>query len=60
MTHPRLRDLTEPERAIFKEWLRGQTVPVDDSLPDEEQDFYYRHDYEIWKESRIAGWQVWD
>jgi hypothetical protein len=62
MRWPRLRDLPESERTAFEEWLRGQTVPIDPSLPDtpEEQDCYYMHDYERWKGLRRTGWNVWD
>lgn len=53
---PRIRDLPESEREPFTEWLNGQTRPLIDGLPDDEQDGYYRWDYERWR----AGWPVVD
>ena len=47
---PRIRDLPEEEREPFRAWLGGQTVPVIEGVPDEEQDGFYWGDYEIWKE----------
>jgi hypothetical protein len=46
---PRVRDLPEVERAPFTEWLVGQTRPMLDGIPMEEQDGYYDHDYRRWK-----------
>jgi len=46
---PRIRDLPEAARAPFRKWLSGQTVPMIDGVPYEEQDAYYPWDYERWK-----------
>lgn len=58
----RIRDLPEDERESFAVWLRGQTVPIDPSLPDtpEEQDCYYSHDYTRWNTKRHTGLELWD
>lgn len=48
--YKRIRDLPEDERVEFTKWLTYQTVPMDDSIPLEEQDFYYQHDYDKWKQ----------
>lgn len=45
----RIRDLPEEERGPFLRWLEGQTVPLIEGLPPEEQDAYYPHDYDQWK-----------
>ena len=63
ITHwPRIRDLPEAERVPFRKWLTGQTVPMIDGLPYEEQDGYYRWDYERWRaqNARKAGKAVVD
>ena len=52
----RVRDLPEEERAPFTEWLDGQTRPMLDGIPMEEQDGYYDHDYRNWK----RGGRVYD
>jgi hypothetical protein len=46
---PRMRDLPENERAPFNKWLNGQTCPVIEGIPIEEQDAYYPWDYDRWK-----------
>lgn len=46
---PRTRDLPEIDRAIFEHWLSGQTRPLIEGEPWNEQDAYYEHDYERWK-----------
>ena len=48
-TFSRIRDLPTEEQAPFKKWLSGQTCPWIDGLPPEEQDGYYEHDYQRWK-----------
>lgn len=48
MTYPRLRDLPEDEQKPFKRWLRGQTIPLEEGVPMEDQDFYYPWDYDRW------------
>jgi hypothetical protein len=48
--------LPEDERAPFTEWLDGQTRPMLDGIPMEEQDAYYDHDYRNWK----RGGRVYD
>ena len=53
---PRVRDLPEAERGPFLEWLWGSTIPVDESLPDDEQDCYYPWDYKNWKTG--APWWI--
>lgn len=45
----RLRDLPESEREPFTEWLRGETAPIIEGVPDSEQDAVYEHDYLRWK-----------
>lgn len=50
MNWPRTKDLPEIERVIFKHWLSGQTRPLIDGVPDDEQDAYFEHDYQRWKE----------
>jgi len=47
---PRLRDLPKEERESFFKWLTGQTLPMVDGVPLEEQDFYFPWDYKRWKE----------
>ena len=47
---PRIRDLPKNEQPYFEHWLWGQTRPLIEGLPDEEQDAYYPWDYERWKE----------
>ena len=49
---PRIRDLPEHEREPFLVWLEGQTRPLIGDLPMEEQDGYYRWDYDRWKQGR--------
>lgn len=46
---PRINDLPEEERIPFEDWLRGQTRPLLDNTPWEEQDTYYPWDYDRWK-----------
>lgn len=46
---PRIKDLPEEERIPFFNWLKGQTVPLIDNIPWEEQDGYFPWDYERWK-----------
>ena len=53
---PRLRDLPEAERIEFEKALRGQTYPLIDGLPMEEQDAYYPWDYAGWKAG--AKWMI--
>lgn len=55
----RLRDLPEPERTEFHEWLRGQTVPALSGVPAGEQDAFYIHDYRRWKSCRGRQQQGW-
>ena len=45
----RIRDLPEDERGPFLAWLHGQTRPMIEGLPPEEQDASFRHDYRRWK-----------
>lgn len=45
----RLRELSEPARSQFQNWLRGQTVPVLTGVKVEDQDAFYLHDYRRWK-----------
>lgn len=55
----RLRDLPETERSQFFAWLRGQTIPVLNGVPDSQQDGFYLHDYRRWKSDlggSNAGW----
>jgi hypothetical protein len=49
MGWPRLRDIPDNERAPFDAWLDGQTRPLVNSVPDEDQDFYYPWDFDRWK-----------
>lgn len=46
---PRIRDLPPDEQAPFREFLTGQTLPLLDGVPMEEQDGYYPWDYDNWK-----------
>ena len=52
--YPRIRDLPVAERAPFRDWLKGQTQPVIETEPfdDEHQDAYYPWDYDTWKARR--------
>lgn len=43
----RVRDLPESEQGIFWHWLFTQTRPLIPGIPDDEQDAYYQHDYEL-------------
>lgn len=45
----RLRDLPQPLRDHFREWLRGSTIPHLNGVPNDEQDAFYLHDYRNWK-----------
>lgn len=47
---PRVRDLPEHEQPAFTRWLQDQTHPLLEGVPDDEQDAYYQHDYERWKQ----------
>lgn len=46
---PRIKDLPEKERKPFSTFLYGQTRPLIDGVPMEEQDAYYSWDYENFK-----------
>ena len=46
---PRIRDLPIHEQVPFWTHLHGQTRPLVQGLPHEEQDFYYPWDYDDWK-----------
>lgn len=46
---PRIRDLPKDERRSFSQWLAGQTRPMIQGAPMDEQDGYYQHDYNRWK-----------
>jgi hypothetical protein len=46
---PRIRNLPEAERVPFNKWLIGQTVPMIEGAPMEDQDAYYPWDYQNWK-----------
>lgn len=46
----RIRDLPEHEQKPFLEFLHGQTRPLVEGIPDDEQDFYYECDYLNWKQ----------
>lgn len=49
-THlPRVRDLPKREQKAFRKALNGQTVPLINGLPYDEQDAYYPWDYERWR-----------
>lgn len=50
--YPRIKDLPEDERAPFTAWMEGQTMPLIEGLPMEEQDAYYPWDYKRWKEGK--------
>lgn len=47
----RIRNLPPEEQSLFWNWLvaNGQTRPKIVGLPDEDQDFFFAHDYEDWK-----------
>lgn len=49
---PRVSDLPKKEQEPFTQWLSGQTRPWIDGLAEEEQDGYYRWDYERWKSGK--------
>ena len=57
---PRLRDLPSQHREAFSKWLQGQTVPLVNKVPADQQDFYYPHDYQRWIRLNNIGWEVWD
>ena len=46
---PRIRSLPEDEQKPFKQWLYGQTIPLMDDVPMDEQDAYYPWDYDNWR-----------
>lgn len=46
---PRIRDLPKKEQKAFRKFLYGQTVPVVEGVPVEDQDFYYSWDYDNFK-----------
>lgn len=46
---PRVRDLPQAEQAAFNQFLEGQTRPIIEGLPNEEQDGYYPWDYDNFK-----------
>lgn len=46
---PRIRDLPEKERVMFREFLAGQTTPFLPGVPMRDQDGYYPWDYDNWK-----------
>jgi hypothetical protein len=52
----RLRELPEDEQEPFYSWLMGQTRPCIEGIAQEDQDFFYVHDYRRWK----AGLQHFD
>lgn len=52
----RLRDLPEGEQEPFSQWLMGQTRPSPEGIAEEDQDFFYVHDYRRWK----AGLEAFD
>ena len=54
MNWPRVKDLPEQDREPFTRWLDdyGQTRPLIDGVPMEQQDGYYEWDYGRWKERR--------
>jgi hypothetical protein len=45
----RIRNLPENEQPAFRAFLRGQTVPLIPSVPDNEQDGFFWRDYENFK-----------
>jgi hypothetical protein len=49
ISQPRIRDLPKEERESFSEFLWGQTRPLINGIPDDEQDGYYPSDYDNWK-----------
>jgi len=46
---PRVKDLPQEQQASFNQFLEGQTRPVIEGVPDEEQDGYYPWDYDNFK-----------
>lgn len=50
---PRIRDLPAEQREPFEHWLRGQTCPWLEGVPETEQDAYHQGDYDRWH----YGWQ---
>lgn len=63
MQWARIRELPVDEQAPFARWIRDQTRPLIDDVPDDEQDAYYRHDYELWKEQDMPleqRFETWD
>jgi hypothetical protein len=46
---PRIRELPVHEQVPFWTLLHGQTRPLVEGLPFEEQDFFYPWDYDSWK-----------
>lgn len=45
----RLRDLPEPTRSQFRDWLRGRAIPHLEGLPPDQQDGFFLHDYRNWR-----------
>lgn len=58
--YPRISDLPKEEQEPFAKFLEGQTCPYVDLFPEDMQDFYYKHDYERWKDSLKGKPVVWD
>ena len=52
---PRIRDLPERDRGPFGKWLSGQSRPVIGGIREDEQDGFFQHDYERWREMVYKG-----
>lgn len=44
--YPRIRNLPVAEKELFRKYLNGQTCPIVEGIPMNEQDFYYPWDYD--------------
>lgn len=53
-----IKDLPEDEQSPFRDWLRGQTCPLDDDRP--ESELYYPSDYLRWRTKLESGFELFD
>lgn len=56
----RIKDLPSQEQVPFRKWLSGQTCPLIEGLPYDQQDAYYQWDYDRWKEHLKGTPVLWD
>lgn len=51
---PRVKDLPKGEQEAFVKWLEGQSRPLIEGIPEDEQDGYFPWDYTRWKRQVIG------